>query len=1164
MSNFPNNSTQQRKLNKQGRPLNFLSTDISHIISEAKPATQTRPITTLSEVSQASFPSDPSSSLDDDTRLEIENYFDELLEKISILPFHSAVEPILTTIFNAHKTVLWVSKGRAYSYFSPTLDKYIVGEDSLISAAARARTSIVCPPSMDFSSTEDQSDNECSKMYFPFYLKTGTVVAVAEVYRSPLQDPFEDDDLKISAFLMKKFLLYGSAVFSPSETVSFASEFSHITTPLEANMRLSNALIRGFNCKMTDFWCHHENTKDLLKFDTDSGDFLQPPKSNIGVVTAAIRNKTTVNSKTARYHPNFSFNGDPLPDEPVLISTFTVDDCVFAAVLRGRIVQSPFSADDESKLEAIMPFIARSLLFSTTVGQKGVSSRDPFELELTDLLDAAALFAAQITFDDLAKVIQEKSASLTQAQACKLYLYNHVTNQLTSDFDQNNPNLHSFSASEGLVGSVASLGTPIRLKDPTSDPRFHEIVDVGASKTRNNSPSKRNRTNLMNNNNNNNNYLNGVTAESLKSIMIIPIFTSMDSVIGAIALYNKNNRLEFTDDDEKIMTTIAVFASISIQNSKIFQMSLNLAQHLSSFTHFTHDRTKIHSDDSFLIKLLKKARDELKAYRVTLFFSRNNKTLILYRSIGGPPEDGSKYSLPAAQQGNIISYPIQETPEILPPTTNSSARRRTSDAISQPVSSRTDAGTSPSPNNRMGRIICCSPIIDINNDMNKSGRDSNRETEGLNDAENGDKNENVLAVLEICIPSIGSPEDIEIFETFCKIVVLAIKQKSLKELKETREEMIALQDTLTENERENYSIPSKYKAVPKNIFTNEFDITLVEDEKLLNIAFACFDKFGLMHEFNIIGAKLFLFLYRIQKLNGDEWRHALDSTAFLSYLLTLTRFDEKLQKNEILALLIASLCHNLGSSFFPTTFTNRADNALELLFSKSPVFEEHSCAETISIISSPEINLLESMDEETTEYTNNLIIKLILSTDFFRHFELMHELKVRTNNEQFDWTDAENTLLLMKIFLKCADVGVIAKIPIVADKFKNIVCNEYFQHGPIDKPKDLIFKSKINRDRSHLDKDRSRRSVLNSVFAPMFRILQKIYQQLEDMNLCISENINKWTGLQSDPNSNINTDEGNKSGGDGEESPESNEEEEEEETSDDNAKLGPDRLLEAD
>lgn len=1095
MNNFSFSSIQQRKTSKNGRKSPLLSTDASHFTKELKSPGQTHNIT-QKDNSQTNFSSNSLILLENTERFEMENYFDSMLQKMNVLPLHSAIEPILTNIYSSYKSILWISKDfKTYSFYSPTLDLHITGEDTLLAASSRAKTSILSPGMKQFkgehinnSKTEfEQIESECSKMFFPFYLKSGNVIAVAEIMRTESQNPFDDHDLQKASFLIKKFLLYGSALFNPSETVFYASEFSHIAPPNNLYQRLSSPLIRGFNCKMVDFWCHHNNSKDILKLDSGKGEFIQPPRSNIGVVISAIRNKTSLNEKCPRYHPNFSFNGDPLPDDPILISTYVVEDCVFAVVLRGKKVKSVFTTEEESKLEAVMPFISRSLLYSINIAKNDTQQKDPFETQLTDLLDSAALFSTQVNFEDLIKVIQERSIKMVNATSCRFLLYNHLTNQFLLD----NGNL---PGSTGLAGNVASFGSPIIISSPMSDSRFDNKIDLDVHQL-----------------------------QEIDSMLIVPVYSSFETVIGVLSLANQTKKPEFTSEDEKIIISIAQLSSISLQNAKIFKEYLEVTQKLNDFVRIKNEKNNESKNEdkseneSILLNILKKTCNESKAYRATLFLAKENtsnitdKSLLIYRSIGGPPEQGIKFSLPAAQQRKQISYPINDdfTERVTAPLSSRITRYSSYQAentnpypapssppktsktgsISQATSdTKVDMGTSPSMN-QSGRLICCTPIYDENSE--------------------------IISILEIGGNSINTAEEIDLFQNFSNIVSLSIKNEALQDLINIRNEQFSLHETIPDSERELFTVPSIFKEkVPENVFTKDFDITKVDPQYLFNVAFLIFDKFGLMKEFKITASKLFLFLYKVKNLLKDEkdWRHSIEVACFISYLLITTKFDEKTNSYELLALFIASFCHDIKDTSLVQDISPLQETALDILYAKKSVFESFSCIKTFLLISSPDSNLLVNLAEDKIVACKELIIQLILSTDYYNHYSLLHDFKELVSNENVNLDSKINRLLVMKILLKCSDVGVIARVRNVADKYQDSICDEFFLHGPFDKAREIMFTSPLQKDRSHIDRKYSKKTVFDSVFAPMFRLLVKIFPQLNEILTCLNGNISRWAG----------------------------------------------------
>ena len=1102
-----------RKLNKQGRPLNFKSRDISNLINE-KLSNSSKMSSSVSTGRQIF-----GGPLDDQTKLQLEISFEELLDNISVLPFHVAVEPILLSIFSSQKAILWISKGQTNNFFySPTLDKTVVGKDSLIFAAAKAKTAVIAPIPME-ESEEEEEEKGSSRMFFPFFLKSENIIAVAEVVRDRTHGAFNDLDLQIAYFLIHKFRLYGSMVFSPSETVSFASEFALIRNAHDTYQNISSALMKGFDSKMVDFWFKNNNSKDIMKFDTIAFEFIRQPKSNIGIVSELLKTKKTINAKGARSLPNFSLSGDPLPDDPILAAAYQVDNFTFATILRGRLAHKYFSKDDESKLEVIMPFIVHSFVSSTSIRQQKKSSsnkdkalNDPLENQLTDILDAAALFSTQVSFSDLVKVVQEKSAHIMKAQSCKFILYDQITDQLLCSYDENTNNFSIVSANSGLIGYVAKTSEPLILHNPLSDYRYDDNVDKfglpdNISKKTQNS--------------------------KVYSMLIVPVISAIENVVGVLSLTNKYSNMDFTDDDMRVMIALAVFAAIALQNSNVFQLSLNLIQHMNKFIHIYNqpDYSGFHIDDSILIKILKKARDEIKALRVSLFLSNYNKdSLFLYRTVGSPTYDGIKYSLQAFKSKKITTFHVNEMQTLqniesenlssrrLSNTPNSSRGDQSNNDLQDSRNSkssqkdiengnqgekeeapngRTDMATMPDAN-KLSTLICCTPIYGESNNNN-----------------------NILGVLEICVFGIGTPEEIEIYEIFSRIIVLSIQKNKhcFDQIKAIQEEQASLHSILDNQSAALTSIPPNFKAKSKelnHLFTSKFDIETLDEDSLIYLIFSIFHKFGLMRDYNITASQLFLFIFRLKKLNGNDWRRNIESALFIEYFLMKTHFYKQLKDYELLSLILAALCHNLDRSFMNEKMQALQSNSitqLDELYSKESLIESHSCFKAVELLSSPGISFFESINKDEINKIYEIIFQLILATDYQKHFDIINDLQtnIKIKNKQIG-NNTSKKLLILKLIMKCSLVAVITTDPSICNKNVDTICNPFFDYGPIDKLKHIVFTSNENPDRLHIDRESSRKSIYLYVFYPMFKILAKLFPNLGFILSGFKANIKSWIG----------------------------------------------------
>jgi len=98
---------------------------------------------------------------------------------------------------------------------------------------------------------------------------------------------------------------------------------------------------------------------------------------------------------------------------------------------------------------------------------------------------------------------------------------------------------------KGIVGWVASTGQPILVRDTTDDPRFYKEMD--------------NQTGFM-----------------TKNLLCIPMIVR-GRTIGVIELLNKVNGT-FTEEDLKVLQSVATSAAIAIENARLYSGSVNMAK----------------------------------------------------------------------------------------------------------------------------------------------------------------------------------------------------------------------------------------------------------------------------------------------------------------------------------------------------------------------------------------------------------------------------------------------------------------------------------------------------------------------------------------------------------------------------------------------------------
>ncbi len=135
---------------------------------------------------------------------------------------------------------------------------------------------------------------------------------------------------------------------------------------------------------------------------------------------------------------------------------------------------------------------------------------------------------------------------------------------------------------EGIAGWVALHGEPLLIPDVTADPRFAPEVDQAVAFT-------------------------------TRSIVCVPL-KSKNRVLGVVELLNNLDEGEFSEADLKILSTIADFAAIAIENARYFEQVRELiitddltglynARHLLDVLDYEVDRAKRYAHPLSLVFL---------------------------------------------------------------------------------------------------------------------------------------------------------------------------------------------------------------------------------------------------------------------------------------------------------------------------------------------------------------------------------------------------------------------------------------------------------------------------------------------------------------------------------------------------------------------------------
>ena len=126
-----------------------------------------------------------------------------------------------------------------------------------------------------------------------------------------------------------------------------------------------------------------------------------------------------------------------------------------------------------------------------------------------------------------------------------------------------------------------------------------------------------------------------------------------------------------------------------------------------------------------------------------------------------------------------------------------------------------------------------------------------------------------------------------------------------------------------------------------------------------------------------------------------------------------------------------------------------------------------------------------------------------------KHFDLLKEFNQIFDNNEFTLENNQHRVMLLQLILKCADISNVARTFDIADRWCDVLCEEFFRQGDLEKASGREYTSALN-DREHLDKPKSQIGFYTFVCLPLFEATAKAVPKLQCNVEQLLGNLEKW------------------------------------------------------
>ncbi|XP_043100539.1 cGMP-specific 3',5'-cyclic phosphodiesterase isoform X2 [Puntigrus tetrazona] len=582
---------------------------------------------------------------------------------------------------------------------------------------------------------------------------------------------------------------------------------------------------------------------------------------------------------------------------------------------------------------------------------------------------------------------------------------------------------------KGIVGYVAATGQPLNIKNAYEDPRFNAEVDQ-------------------------------ITGYKTQSILCLPIKNHRDEVVGVAQAINKRcgENSAFTEQDERDFSSYLAFSGIVLHNAQLYetsQLENRRNQVLLDLASLIFEEQQ--SLEVLLRKTVATILSFMQAQECTVFIS-DRETANTFSSVFHMEHDELAGSVDFPNREcdvNKINYMYAQyvkntlEPLNIADVTKDQRFPWTSETLQSSNCPIKSLLCTPIRNGKKDKVIGVCQLVNKMDEASAEVKAFNRNDEQF----------------------------LEAFAIFCGLGIQntqmyeAVERAMAKQ--EVTLEVLSYHASAAEEETralQAATIPSAQSLRLLDFSFSDFDLS---DAETTQAAIRMFVDLKLVQNFQMKYKSLCQWILSVKKnyrknVAYHNWRHAFNTSQCMFAVLKSGRFQSNLSDLEVLALMIATLSHDLDHRGVNNSYIKRSDHPLAQLYCHSTM-EHHHFDQCLMILNSPGNQILSGLSLDEYKATLKMIEKAILATDLALYMKKRTEFFELSKNSQFVWQDDYHRDLLRSMLMTACDISAITKPWPVQKKIAELVATEFFEQGDKERrelniePIDLMNREKQDK-----------------------------------------------------------------------------------------------------
>ncbi|KAI2668688.1 cGMP-specific 3',5'-cyclic phosphodiesterase [Labeo rohita] len=243
-----------------------------------------------------------------------------------------------------------------------------------------------------------------------------------------------------------------------------------------------------------------------------------------------------------------------------------------------------------------------------------------------------------------------------------------------------------------------------------------------------------------------------------------------------------------------------------------------------------------------------------------------------------------------------------------------------------------------------------------------------------------------------------------------------------------------------------------------------------------------------------------------------NWSHALRTAQCMFVMLQTKELKSNFSSLEVLALMIASLCHDLDHRGVNNSYIERSNQPLAQLYGHSSL-EHHHYDMCLLILNNPGSQILSSLSLKEYRACVQMIEKNILATDLAIYIEKRAKFFKLAQNNSCLWTDEGHRELLGSMLMTASDICAITKPWPVQKQIAELVATEFYAQGDREKCEFNIQPMEV------MDRENSTRlphmqvAYIDGICSPLYEALASICESCSPLKEGCRRNRKHWQQL---------------------------------------------------